>query len=231
MSNQSKKHPLKDFAEIEKIAYLSLLASICYIDKDFSEEEKKQLDLILIELDISKEGRASIYSAVFNLRTEEKEKNIKLINDLNSTVLKYTLNSDWCLIGNTDSNFSEDEYIYIMNFAEKLEITKEQVDAIKMVQENLSTIKDISPKSEKVKKIIKESSSKLAGTGVPIAAIAASGSVFGLSASGITSGLAALGGLVGGGMVAGAVIVVPTVAIAATYGVKKILDIVWKDKK
>jgi 4-aminobutyrate aminotransferase-like enzyme len=67
--------------------------------------------------------------------------------------------------------------------------------------------------------------------GVPIGAIAASGSVFGLSAAGITSGLATLGALVGGGMLVGAVIVVPAIALGTAYGVKKLFDVVWKDNE
>jgi hypothetical protein len=86
-------------------------------------------------------------------------------------------------------------------------------------------IKDIPPTSEIAKNILKEWASGLAGVGVPISAIAVSGSVFGLSAAGITSGLAALGALVGGGMVAGAVLVVPAIAVGSIYGVKKLFDL------
>ena len=43
----------------------------------------------------------------------------------------------------------------------------------------------------------------------------------------MTSGLAGLGALVGGGMLAGAVVVVPAIAIGTAYGVKKLLDLVW----
>ena len=47
----------------------------------------------------------------------------------------------------------------------------------------------------------------------------------------MTSGLAALGALVGGGMLAGAVIVVPAIAAGSAYGVKKLFDVVWKNKE
>ncbi len=104
-------------------------------------------------------------------------------------------------------------------------ITQEQVDAIKSIQENLDKVKDIPSNSERFKQVIKESAANLAAVGVPITAIAASGSVFGLSATGITSGLAALGALVGGGMLVGAVIVVPAIALGAAYGAKKLFDV------
>jgi hypothetical protein len=55
-----------------------------------------------------------------------------------------------------------------------------------------------------------------AGTGVAgVATVGAVGSVAGLSAAGITSGLAAIGGAVGGGMAAGSAIVIAAPAVVA----------------
>ena len=61
------------------------------------------------------------------------------------------------------------------------------------------------------------------GVGVSIGTVAASGSVVGLSATGITSGLAAIGGVVGGGMGAGLVITAgaPFAIGAGVYGIYK----------
>lgn len=231
MSEGFKKHPLEDYSENEQVAYLSILSSICYVDKEFSDKEKRQLDVLLENLNISYEGKGKIYSAIFSLQNEDKLSNLELIQDLNSTELKYTLISDLCLFAFSDLSFSDEEYQYILEIGELLNITQEQIYAIKSVQENVAKIKDIPSNSEKFKRIIKDSASKLAGAGVPIGAIAASGSVTGLSAAGITSGLAALGAIVGGGMIAGAVIVVPAMAAGSAFGVKKLLDIVWKDNE
>lgn len=229
MSKETKKHPLENYPENEQVAYLSILAAVCYVDKVFEDEEKQQLDVLLKQLEVSDEGKAKIYSAIFNLQQEDKITNLATIENLGNTELKYTLISDLCLFAFADTDFSDEEYQYILGVGEILGVTQEQVDTIKSVQENVAKIKDIPPNSEKFKRIVKDSASKLAGVGVPIGAITASGSVFGLSAAGITSGLAALGALVGGGMVAGVVIVVPTIAAGSAYGVKKLFDVVWKD--
>ena len=231
MPEEQKKHPLEDYSENEQIAYLSILSAVCYADKEFGDKEKHQLDVLLAQLKISDVGKAKIYSSVFNLQNEDKLAYLEAIQNLGNTELKYTLISDLCLFSLVDSTFTDKEYQYILGIGEALGITKEQVDAIKSVQENLHKIKDILPNSEKFKRLITDSAANLAAVGVPIAAIAASGSVFGLGAAGITSGLAALGALVGGGMLVGAVVVVPAIAIGAAYGVKKLFDIVWKDKK
>jgi hypothetical protein len=68
----------------------------------------------------------------------------------------------------------------------------------------------------------------VAGTGGTISAVSAMGSVAGLSGAGVMSGLAAIGGTVGGGMAAGTVIAVaaPAVAVAAVgYGVYKVCKV------
>jgi len=231
MSEELKKHPLEEYSENEKIAYLSILSAVCYVDKEYGEQEKRQLDALLTQLNISDAGKAKIYSSVFDLQREDKLAFLDAIQNLGNTELKYTLISDLCLFSLVDSKFTDEEYQYILGIGEILGITQEQVDAIKSIQENLDSIKDIPSNSERFREVIKDCAANLAGVGIPIGAIAASGSVFGLSAAGITSGLAALGALIGGGMVAGAVIVVPAIAIGTIYGVKKLLDIVWKDNE
>jgi hypothetical protein len=231
MSEAQKKHPLEEYSENEQTAYLSILSAVCYADKEFGDKEKRQLDVLLAQLKISDVGKAKIYSSVFNLQHEDKLANLEAIEILGNTELKYTLISDLCLFSLVDSKFTDEEYQYILGIGEVLGITQEQVDAIRSLQENLYKIKDIPSNSERFRRVIKDSASKLAGVGVPIGAIAASGSMFGLSAAGITSGLYALGALVGGGMLVGAVVVVPAIALGTAYGVKKLLDVVWKDSK
>jgi hypothetical protein len=230
MPEEQKKHPLEEYSENEQTAYLSILSAVCYVDKEFGDKEKRQLDVLLAQLKISDVGKAKIYSSVFNLQHEDKLASLEAIQNLGNTELKYTLISDLCLFSLVDTKFADEEYQYILGIGEGLDITQEQVDAIKALQENLFKIKDIPSNSARIKQVIKDSASNLAGVGVPIGAIAASG-FFGLSAAGMTSGLAALGALVGGGMLAGAVIVVPAIALGSAYGVKKLFDVVWKDNE
>ena len=203
MSEEQKKHPLKEYPENERIVYLSILSAVCYVDKEFSDKEKRQLDILLEELEISDDGKSKIYSSIFIFQNEDKIANLETIQELGDTELKYTLVSDLCLFAVADSTFSDEEYQYILEIGEILGVVREQVDAIKSIQEDLAKIKDIPPNSERFKLLIKDSAAQLAAVGVPVGAIAVSGTVSGLSAAGMTSGLAALGALVGGGMLAG----------------------------
>ena len=64
------------------------------------------------------------------------------------------------------------------------------------------------------------------GSVAGVAALSVAGSVAGLSAAGITSGLAAIGGVVGGGMVAGSAVIIAGPAVAAAgigYGAYRIM--------
>ncbi len=231
MENNNQEHPLLKYNKDEKNAYLCLLSALTYVDKDFNENEKQALDKIIDNLQIDDESKSKIFSFVYSPNNVEKSEFIEIVNKLKNSELKYTLISDLCLLAFSDDKFSEEEYNYILELAGHLDITKEQVDTIKTVQENLLKIKDLPPNSERAKKIITESAAQLSGAGVSIAAIAITGTTFGLSGAGIASGLAALGAIVGGGMLAGAVIVVPAIVIGTAYGVKKLINYIWKTKK
>ena len=35
MPEEQKKHPLEEYSENERVAYLSILSAVCYVDKEF----------------------------------------------------------------------------------------------------------------------------------------------------------------------------------------------------
>jgi hypothetical protein len=125
MSEEQKKHPLEEYSENEQIAYLSILSAVCYVDKEFGDKEKRQLDVLLAQLKISDTGKAKIYSSVFNLQHEDKLANLEAIQNLGNTELKYTLISDLCLFSLVDSKFTDEEYQYILGIGKALGITQE----------------------------------------------------------------------------------------------------------
>ena len=90
-----------------------------------------------------------------------------------------------------------------------------------MMNQTILRDDDRLPPKERKAREMGRNMANLAGNASAVGAIAASGSIIGLSGSGITSGLAAIGALVGGGMSAGIVITVAAPAIAtmaAGYG-------------
>lgn len=223
-----KEHPLLKFSEIERVNYLSIVAALAYADKEFHDKEKTTLMKCCDELHISDKGRGAIFSAVFNTGDEEKNLLAERLNDLKNSDLKFTLISDLFIMAHADGVSVVQEETFINSFAEKIGVSKEQVKVIKEVQENLAKLAGIPESSDQYKEMLKDAAANLAAAGIPILAIAFSGSVFGLSGAGIVSGLAALGAFVGGSMLAGIVIVIPALALGSYKLARKILDSIWK---
>ena len=225
---EQASHPILNYPEEARIAYVSLLGELCYVDRQFDEQERKLLDEQMNALEISDQGKARVYAAVYDLRDSHREAIIAGINALADSDLRFTLIADLFIMALANNYISVEEQNYVFEIGRELGVEDEQIEAVKQVQFGLWQLRNTPSDSDSFKKLIKESAARLAGAGVPIAAVAASGSVFGLSAAGITSGLAALGALVGGGMLAGTVLVVPAIAAGSVWGVKKLVDLVIK---
>ncbi len=225
---EQASHPILNYPEEARIAYVSLLGELCYVDRQFDEQERKLLDEQMNALEISDQGKARVYAAVYDLRDSHREAIIAGINALADSDLRFTLIADLFIMALANNYISVEEQNYVFEIGRQLGVEDEQIEAVKQVQFGLWQLRNTPSDSDSFKKLIKESAARLAGAGVPIAAVAASGSVFGLSAAGITSGLAALGALVGGGMLAGTVLVVPAIAAGSVWGVKKLVDLVIK---
>ena len=223
-------HPLLGYSEAERVAYLSIIAALSNVDSKFDEQERKHLDEQLKAFEISDEGKAKVYAAIFDLKEERRAEVVQTLHDLDNSDLRFTLIADLFLLALSNGYISVEELAYVEEVAIQLGITKDQVMAIKDVQFHLWQLRSTPSDSDAFKAMLKECASNLAAAGIPIAAIAGSGSVFGLSAAGITSGLAALGGLIGGGMLAGTVLVIPALAVGSAWGVKKLVDLVADNK-
>ena len=223
-------HPLLCYSEAERVAYLSIIAALSNVDSKFDEQERKHLDEQLMAFEISDEGKARVYAAVFHFKEELRSEVLASLHALDDSDLRFTLIADLFLFALSNGYISVEEIEYVQTIGSQLGITEDQVMAIKDVQFHLWQLRSTPSSSNAFKAMLKECAANLAAVGIPTAAIAGSGSMFGLSAAGISSGLAALGGLVGGGMLAGSVLVVPAIAVGSAWGVKKLVDLVI-DKK
>jgi uncharacterized membrane protein YebE (DUF533 family) len=112
--------------------------------------------------------------------------------------------------------------------AQRLCISAEQVAAIEAFIHKLKTIRERGLDDNYAAEATKQAAAGLAAVGVPIAAVYLSGSVIGLSAAGITSGLAALG--LGLGMVPGIGIAI-VLGTGIYLGVSYLLDSGGKREK
>ncbi len=100
-----------------------------------------------------------------------------------------------------DDVITEEENAFLGEVCTRLHVTEKQRNAIITFVHEARRIREEGVDNNAAEKAIKSAASGLTAVGVPVAAVYFSGSVIGLSAAGITSGLAALG--LGLGMVPG----------------------------
>lgn len=122
MTNTIKKHPLMVYSEEEKVAYLSLIATIFFVDNKFRDEEKELLDELIVRFKISDEGRKRIYSFIAPKNDADNEELLSMLKELNDPILKYKLIDDLGFAATIDKEFLPEEYEYIFNTAKKLKI-------------------------------------------------------------------------------------------------------------
>lgn len=212
--SKEKEHPLTNYSESDKEAYLSIAALVVSADKEVSDQEINNIRNLCKKVNLSIHGIAKIISISENPEESDIEGSLEI---LRGSELRYTLIIDMFLIAYSDDKVTKDERELIFSIADNLKISRSQVESMRNYVAALIKLQKSKGKQVNTKDLIGEAISNMASVGIPVSAVAASGSVIGLSAAGITSGLAALGlglGMVGGlGVVAG-------LGAASYFGVK-----------
>lgn len=209
------KHPLSSYPEKDKTAFLSVIAVIASADNEVSDSEISNLRSVCKELELSPEGIGKVIEAAENPDSVPVK---SYIEKLGTSDLRFTLITDMLHLAYADSTFSETEKTKIHTIAQTMGVGADQVNAMeRYVKTVRKAMKNEKGTKDEWKNLGAEVAGGLASAGVPIVAVAASGSVVGLSAAGVTSGLAALG--LGMGMVPGIGIAV-AIGIASYIGVR-----------
>lgn len=143
---------------------------------------------------------------------------------LKLSVIKDTINLFWSKTSNAGEVCEWKTCQYIVDLAESLKIDEKQIDCI---IENIKSNKAIIENRQddiQIKKNMQELAAKAGAVGVPLAAVYFSGSVAGVSAAGMTSGLASLGmgGVLGFSSMLTGIGVAVLLGVGAYKGVKKI---------
>lgn len=224
-------HPMESFSCQEKESYMSVAAKICVADGSLSTEEAREIELLARNLGLDDSPIKRVMQAVFS---DEPVNTILDRINFSEQQGRFSLISDLFYLALADGEIALTEKQYIDGVARYIGISENQVDAIFQVQLKMKQLKALNSSESEWKGFWEEAASTLGGVGVPLAAVCVSG-VWGLGAIGLTSGLAALGAIIGGGMLAGIVVVVPTLAIAGAWVGKQIVDwvynFIWPEKK
>jgi len=210
------KHPATKLPLSERVDYLVVVASMAAADGEIAAAEYEKLREFCKALEL---GPAEIGQVMAAVEEPDTVRIREVTGRLRSSQLRFTLMTDLIFMALADEKFVEAERREIRALADALNLTEPQLAALeKYVQAVLKAGKAEGVGAEDFKKLGGDVAASLAATGIPIAAVAVSGTVFGLSAAGITSGLAALG--LGLGMTSG-------LGVAVAIGVGSFFSVRW----
>jgi hypothetical protein len=193
-------------------------------DKEFAE-----ILLLMTRLDLSTESRFSLRT--YMASTEEVTSFEQLIVEIDnecpngqSKSLHISLTKDLINLYLCTGGSSIQDFAFFQNNRHLLQVTDEEVELTLMaIQNDHNMLKDDFT-DDQIVNALKALTAKAAAVGTPLAAVYLSGSVVGMSAAGLTSGLATLGmgGILGLSSMASGIGVAVLLGVGAYAGVRKL---------
>lgn len=216
---------IEDMSEEIKFAYISYTAAFADLDNEISPAELNRLYLLMVRIKASSELRQNIMHTIND--THEANECINVIkahvpvSSLKAVAI--SLIKDLIVIAGVSYNdFDNNQKVFLNQIMNSFSIDSKEVE---LIQESIDLEQKYLKGEIDEKKFVKGMQAlgaNAAAIGFPIAAVYLSGSVVGLSAAGITSGLASLGlgGVLGLSSMVTGVGVVVLIAVAAHAGIK-----------
>ncbi|TAE73604.1 MAG: TerB family tellurite resistance protein [Bacteroidetes bacterium] len=210
--NNNQEHLLQKYPEADKIAYLSLVASIAKADGNLETQEIENIKNSCKQLGISIENTEKV---IASLSKPEPENLNAYISQITNSDLRFTLITDMFFLAYADEVLTENEIVEINSFAHQLNIKDEQIKAIREYVEVITKIKD-EKENPNNKAKIEEVTKGLENANIPLNAIKGSSGLSGWDVAQFFALFGDLGGAVGG---------IVALGTGTYYGVK------WLGKK
>ena len=214
-----------------KKAYIKLVCNFTFSDDNqIDAEEYAEIISLIVRIEMATEDRLEIRGYMTNHEKIENSEDLLSYLDANVEegsldVVKKSLLKDIIYISRKKSkeqSWKDNEFIVKLH--KDLDIDEGQVEYIVAAIINDEEILSQRKNDTEIMKSMKDLASKATAVGVPLAAIYLSGSVMGVSAAGITSGLASLGmgGALGFSSMFTGIGVAVLLGVGTYKGVKKI---------
>ena len=211
---KASEHPAHDLPLRERVDYMVVVAAVAAADGTVVAAELGALRDKCKDLGL---GASDIGEVIAAAEQPDSVRVVEIATRLRRSPLRFTLVTDLIFMAYADDKFAASEWTEIVTIAKVLDISEEQVTSLtKYVRAVRDAASAEGVGARDFKKLGGDVAASLASAGIPIAAVAAAG-VPGLSAAGITSGLAALG--LGLGMTAGIGAVV-AIGVSSYFGVR-----------
>jgi len=212
---EKKKHPMADLPEDKRVNYLQAVATVAACDGSVKDAEVDLIRSLCKTLELSDKATGPVLSALYDPDSVPLK---QILSNYSHDEARFTLLTEALFLVYSDGTMVSREETAIKNMAHDLRIDENQIAAMRQYVEAARRASEGGNTEIDLKKLGSDVAAGLASVGVPVTAVAVSGSVFGLSAAGVTSGLAALG--LGLGMV-------PGLGVAIGIGVASYLGIKW----
>lgn len=229
--------PLEDMSKELRLAFVKIVINMSFEnDKEIDNKERSEIMLLTNRIGLEREERFKILEYMAEI--ENKHIAVKELVEVIKNNCEKEINYKAVMISLVQNLF----YLYAntqlkkqgvifnlphtFDFLEKHKyvfgLSNDEIDLAKSAVENDLKILNEDIDSDKVKEITKDLAAKAASVGLPIGAVYVSGSVAGLSAAGMTSGLATLGmgGLLGLSSMATGIGVAVLLGVGVYQGIK-----------
>ncbi|EHC7502681.1 hypothetical protein JZM55_000058 [Campylobacter upsaliensis] len=228
--------PLEEMPSVLKNAYVKILINMAFDnDGEIDEKELAEIMFLMGRISIDDEGRFELrsYIAEIGISAISTQDLLTIIKD-NAEAAHYeaimiSLVKDIFSIHASTTLSTEEGSIIQVSYPDFLQKHKEifglstdKIELARIAVENDFKILYENVDDDKIKQAAKDLAAKAASVGAPIGAIYLSGSVMGLSAAGMTSGLASLGmgGMLGLSSMATGIGVAVLIGVGVYHGVK-----------
>ncbi|MGF1697888.1 hypothetical protein L4C54_19690 [Vibrio lamellibrachiae] len=227
---------LNDMSDDVRVAYTKIVINMAYYDNEIDAKELAEILRLMTRLDFSPSSRLAVRSYLSS--SDVLEQTQSLVESLSSfctpiefKALMVSLCKDLMYLNSVTSKSEGDkEYIvtsdfpFFNDYKHLFDVSTDTIDLICAAIRMDFKLLNEDTTNEQVEAEMKKLAAKATAVGTPIAAVYLSGSVIGLSAAGMTSGLATLGmgGVLGLSSMATGIGVIVLIGVGTYAGVKKL---------
>ncbi|WP_414433213.1 hypothetical protein [Alcanivorax sp. IL2] len=233
--------PMSEMGENVKVSYLKIIVNMAFDDDGMVDEvEFAEILLLITRLELSEKSRFELRSYMASIDNispldslfKEMDEGLPSgqVHSVHISLAKDLLNLHFCTGGKGISDFA-----FLEKVRGLIKVSDEELELASMAIENDRKMLSENVTDDELAAAMKALSAKAAAVGVPLAAVYLSGSVVGMSAAGLTSGLATLGlgGVLGLSSMATGIGVAVLIGVGAYAGIRKLTgaDEISKSKR
>ncbi|WP_164270555.1 hypothetical protein [Stenotrophomonas sp. B1-1] len=227
---EAQSIPIEDMAESLKVAYLKIAVNAAYENRqELGHKVFAELMLLMTRLNLSEESRMAV--RVYIAASDQRELVEKLVADLEHacpdgqihlvhvSLVKELINLNHCMTGRY-----RDQFAFLDLHQQLFRVSAADIELVVLAIKSEHDMLKEDVTDDQLTETMKLLSAKAAAVGTPLAAVYLSGSVIGMSAAGMTSGLATLGlgGILGLSSMATGIGVAVLIGVGTYAGIRKL---------